>query len=158
MDALLQALSGSPVAQALRGSVTLYATVNATHILAIGLVVGSLATLDLRLLGAFRATPVAALGPPLSRVAAFGVVLAVATGLLLFSVRPAEYVQNTAFLTKIALVTLGVLNALLLHLGAQWKDILAGSTVSRRVRMSALLSLLIWTGAILAGRWIGFLE
>lgn len=158
MEELLQALSGWSVAQALRGSMGLYATVNAAHIFAIGLVVGSLATLDLRLLGAFRATPVAAIGPPLSRVAAFGVVLAIATGFLLFSVRPAEYVQNTAFITKIALVTLGVLNALLLHLGARWKDMLAGGAVSPRVRLSAGLSLLTWVGAILAGRWIGFLE
>ena len=155
---MLQVLSGSPVAQALRSSMVLYVFTNATHILAIGLVAGSLATLDLRLLGAFRATPVAALGPPLSRVAAFGVVLALTTGFLLFSVRPAEYVQNPAFLTKIALVALGVLNALLLHFGGRWRDILAGGAISPRVRISALLSLLTWIGAILAGRWIGFLE
>ena len=158
MAELLQALAGSPVAQALRSSMVFYVFTNAAHILAIGLVVGSLATLDLRLLGAFRATPVAVLGPPLSRVAMFGVMLAVATGFLLFSVRPAEYVQNPAFLTKIALVTLGVLNALLLHFGGRWRDILAGGAISPRVRISALLSLLTWIGAILAGRWIGFLE
>lgn len=158
MDGLLQALSEGSIAAALRGSMGLYAMTNAAHILAIGLVVGSLATLDLRLLGLFRSYPVGVLGPPLSRMAAAGVILALITGFLLFSVRPAQYVQNPAFLTKIALVFLGILNAFVLHFGAQWKHVLRANAITWRVRLSAVLSLLIWISAILAGRWIGFSE
>ena len=155
---VLAALADWPGAQALRGSMALYAITNAAHILAIGLVVGSLATLDLRLLGLFRNAPVAALGPPLSRVAAWGVGLAALTGFLLFSVRPSEYIQNPAFLTKISLVALGVLNALVLHFGPRWKQVLRGGAIAPRVRVSAVLSLLIWICAVMAGRWIGFSE
>jgi hypothetical protein len=158
VEGLLQALSESSIAATLRGSMVLYAIINAAHIIAIGLVVGSLATLDLRLLGLFRSYPVGVLGPPLSRMAATGVALALITGFLLFSVRPTQYVQNPAFLTKIALVLLGILNALVLHFGTQWKHVLRANAITWRVRLAAVLSLLIWISAILAGRWIGFLE
>lgn len=152
----LAALADWPGAHVLRGSAGLYAMTNAAHILAIGLIVGSLATLDLRLLGLFRNYPVGVLGPPLSRMAAAGVVLALVTGFLLFSVKPAEYVRNPAFLTKIALVVLGVVNALALHYSRQWVHVLRANMINWRVRFAAILSLLIWINAILAGRWIGF--
>src|SRR5688572_28082738 len=99
----LQALAASPAAALFRSSTVAYATLNAAHILAIALLVGSIATLDIRVLGLFRHVPITALAEPLSRVAAFGVLLAVATGFLLFSVRPLAYAQNPAFLAKISL-------------------------------------------------------
>ena len=154
----LQALSAWPVAAYLRESTVAYATLNAAHILAIGLVIGSIATLDLRVLGLFRGTPLEALAAPLSRVAAFGVVLAIATGFLLFSVRPIAYANNPAFLAKISLVAVGVANALLLRANPNWKRARAGGPIHGAVRAAALLSLLIWPAAVLAGRWIGFLQ
>lgn len=102
--------------------------------------------------------PVAVVGPYLSRTAAIGVALAIATGFCLFSVRPVEYAANPAFLTKMTLLALGVLNAAILHLTPQWRDAVKGGPLSPRVRLSALLSMSIWTGAVLAGRWIGFLS
>ena len=71
----LEALSDWPVAALLRQSAILYPLVNAAHILAIGLLFGAIATLDLRLLGAFRGTSLAQLGPPLERVAGTGLSL-----------------------------------------------------------------------------------
>src|SRR5688572_32441034 len=112
---LLQALAASPFAAGLRGSTTAYATLNAAHIFAIGLVVGSIATLDFRILGLFRAVPLGALAGPLSAMAAAGVLFAITSGFLLFSVRPTAYVENPAFLTKVTLVAVGVANALSLR-------------------------------------------
>jgi hypothetical protein len=153
----LDALGGWPVADALRRSRVLYPLLNAAHIFSIGLVIGSIVTLDLRLLGLFRAFPLAALAPPLARTAACGVVLALVTGFLLFSVKPAEYVQNSAFLLKLALVTLGVVNALILRAGPHWGTLQTGA-VSVPVRLMALFSLLTWMAAVLAGRWIAFVD
>ncbi len=154
-----QALSAWPAAAFLRGSTATYAALNATHILAIGLVVGSIATLDLKVLGAFRAAPLAALAGPLSKMAAAGVTLAVASGLLLFSVRPGAYAENPAFLAKLTLVALGVANALILRASGAWRlAVRDGGWVTGRVRLQAALSLLIWAAAVLAGRWIGFLQ
>ncbi len=155
---VLQALAAWPVAAYLRNSTVAYATLNAAHILAISLLVGAIATLDMRVLGLFRGVPVGALAGPLSRVAATGIVLAAATGFLLFSVRPLAYAENPAFLTKILLVALGIANALALQASHAWRSAREGGSVSRGVRVAALFSLAIWAAAVLAGRWIGFLQ
>ncbi|MCR0984679.1 DUF2214 domain-containing protein [Roseomonas populi] len=152
----LAALSDWSVAAALRRSAVLYPLVNAAHILGIGLLIGAITALDLRVLGAFRAAPLAVFGPPLVRVAGAGVALAVGTGFLLFSVRPAEYAANPAFLLKLGLVGLGLVNVLALRLGSGWRQALAGGPVGAAVRGGAVLSLLLWVGAVLAGRWIAF--
>ena len=150
-------LSTTPVAAALKASGTLYLVVNAAHILSIGLVVGAILPLDLRLVGLIRAAPIAAVGPLLSRTAATGVVAALATGLCLFSVRPQEYAANPAFLIKVALVALGIVNALVLHARGAWQTALATDSAPPALRVQALLSMVIWVGAVLAGRWIAFI-
>lgn len=154
---LLQALSEWPGAVALRRFELAYLLVNAAHIFSIGLVVGAIVTLDLRILGMFTRYPIGMLGPPLSRMAATGVAFAILTGFMLFTVRPLAYVQNTAFLIKIALVGSGILNAILLQFSGHWQTALSGGELHGSVRMAALLSLTFWVGAVLAGRWIGFL-
>ncbi|GGG29523.1 hypothetical protein GCM10010964_16720 [Caldovatus sediminis] len=160
MEAALQALSEWPLAAALRRSGVGYPLLNAAHILAIGLLIGAIATLDLRLLGAFRAHPIAELGPPLQRVAAAGLLLAVATGALLFSTRPVAYAENPAFLAKLGLVGLGLINVLGLRCNPHWRRAVDGADgrVHGSVRAAALVSLLVWVGAVVAGRWIGFLQ
>lgn len=154
----LQSLGASPVAAFLRDSTVGYATLNGAHILAIGLIIGSIATLDLRVLGLFRGAPLADLSRPLSRVAAFGVLCAIVTGFLLFSVRPLAYAQNPAFLAKISLVAVGIANALILRANRRWRFALHGEPPHASVRIAAILSLLIWASAVMAGRWIGFLQ
>ena len=154
----LQALANWPVAALLRESAIAYPLVNAAHILGIGLLIGAIATLDLRLLGLFRATPLAHLAPPLWRVAATGLALAALTGFLLFSTRPQSYLANPAFLAKLALIAAGVVNALILHRAAAWRSGLISGMVGPRLRVAALLSLSIWVSTVLAGRWIGFLQ
>lgn len=146
------------MAAAIRASPTLYPLVNAAHILGLGLLIGAAATLDLRLLGAFGRHEIAALGPPLRRVAAAGLALAALTGLLLFSTRPHAYAENPAFLAKLALVGFGLANAGAIHLGGAWRRALASGAASPGLRAGAALSLLCWAGALLAGRWIGFLH
>jgi hypothetical protein len=154
----LQALSEWPVAALLRRSAILYPLVNAAHILCFGLLVGAIATLDLRLLGLFRRHSLAHLGPPLRRVAAVGLGLAALTGLLLFSTRPVAYVENPAFLVKLGLIGLGLVNVALLHRNRHWRRAVEGGAVEPSVRAAALVSLLVWAGVVVAGRWIGFLQ
>jgi hypothetical protein len=153
----LAALEDWPVAVALRQSALLYPLVNAAHILGIGLLLGAIGTLDLRMLGMFRAAPLAVLAPPLRRVAASGLAVAMATGFLLFSTRPMGYLDNPAFLLKLALLGLGLLNVLALRWNRRWRLALVDGDAGAAPRGPALVSLLAWTGALLAGRWIGFL-
>jgi hypothetical protein len=154
---LLEWISAWPGAELLRESGTAYLFVNAAHILFIGLLLGSILPLDLRLTGFFRSAPVAVVVPFLLRFAAFGAVMAVLTGLWLFSVKPQEYATNTAFLTKMGLLVLALGNIFLQHHSRDFRLALESGDVAAPVRLRALLSALLWLSVLLAGRWIGFL-
>ncbi|MBY2936975.1 DUF6644 family protein [Rhizobium leguminosarum] len=154
---ILEWLSATTPAVALRRSGTLYMFVNAAHILAIGLLLGAILPLDLRLAGFFRKVPVEIVAPFLSRAAGVGLAAAIVTGFCLFSVRAVEYAGNSAFLAKLGLIALGILNLSIVHLGRGWQMVLSLGIVRPGLRFSAALSAAIWIAAVIAGRWIGFL-
>ncbi|MFW8586364.1 DUF6644 family protein [Rhizobium beringeri] len=154
---ILEWLSATTPAVALRHSGTLYMFVNAAHILAIGLLIGAILPLDLKLAGFFRKLPVEIVGPFLSRTAGVGLAAAILTGFCLFSVRAVEYAANPAFLAKLGLIALGLLNLSIVRLGRGWKTAVSSGIVRPGLRFSAVLSAAIWIAAVIAGRWIGFL-
>ncbi|WP_198297676.1 DUF6644 family protein [Bordetella genomosp. 9] len=156
LDAFLAWVAGLPPAVFLRDSGTAYLLVNALHIAALGVLLGAIMALDLRLLRA-GTLPLREFGPYLSHLAAWALAVAIVTGLLLFSVKPDEYVRNPAFLIKLVVVGLGIVNALWLHAGPHWRRALAGDPIPPAIRLHAGASLVFWLGAVLAGRWIGFL-
>ncbi|MCE6952467.1 DUF2214 domain-containing protein [Cereibacter sphaeroides] len=151
---MIEILQGWPGAQLLRGSGTAYLLVNAAHILGIGLLLGAILPLDLMLASGAR---VAAVVPVLTCSAAAGLGLALATGLWLFSVDPAEYLANRAFLVKLPLVAAAVLNLALVHRSRAWAEARSGGVARPPLRMAALLSAGLWLSVLVAGRWIGFL-
>lgn len=146
-----------PGAVLLQDSGTAYLLVNAAHILGVGLVVGAILPLDLRLLGCFRRVPIDVIGPFLSRAAAVGVALAIATGLWLFTVKPAGYLNNPAFLCKVALLALALGNVALQHRNRHFQAALAGGALHPSVRLIAASSAILWLSVLVAGRWIGFI-
>ena len=157
MEGFLQWIGNWPGAVLLQESGTAYLFVNATHILGIGLILGSILPLDLRLIGFFRSAPLTVLGPFLSRTAATGVAIAILAGLWLFSVKPLEYIENTAFLAKLVLLALALMNIALQHRSGHFKAALEGGVAHARVRGLAATSACLWLSVLVAGRWIGFL-
>jgi hypothetical protein len=153
---LLEWLEALPPASLLQRSGIAYMLVNAAHIASFGLLVGSIVSLDVRLLGAFKHMPLRMVGPFLSRMAGIGLALAVTTGAWLFIVDPREYVNNPVFLVKIGLVAVGVANALWLHAARAWRLAVQDDVVSIRLRGHAAISILTWLSVVLAGRWIAF--
>lgn len=157
LETALAWIAASPVAAALKSSRYAYPVVNAVHIMGLAALFGSIVTLDLRLLGAFRTVPARALATALPRVAAFGLVVAILSGAALFSVEPADYAANRAFLIKLALVLIGAAHAIAVHFTGGWRDLVHGrGGIDAGLRLSAAISLAIWTSAILAGRFIAF--
>ena len=154
---LVEWIGSWPGAVLLQRSGTAYLLVNAAHIAAVGLLIGSILPLDLRLIGFFRGVPLPVIGPFLSRLAAVGVALAIVTGLWLFTVKPGEYLGNAAFLCKVALLTLALANVMLQHRSRHFRIALAGGDVRASVRLVAGFSAVLWLSALVAGRWIGFL-
>ena len=149
---LLEWIGAWPGAVLLRGSGTAWLLVDAAHILGVGLLVGAIVPLDLRLLGLFRALPLALIAPFLSRAAAAGAALAFATGLWLFSMKPAEYLANGAFLWKAALLALALANVALQHANRGYAQARRRARCGRQCASPPWL-ILLWLGAG-RRRWI----
>ncbi|MBK1687055.1 hypothetical protein [Rubrivivax gelatinosus] len=127
-----------------------YPALEALHIAGIGLLVGSLVVLELRLWGLAHEIPVR----PLARVALGttlgGFAVAAASGLLMFASAPGDLLANRAFLLKLALITLAGLNAVWFHA----RDGLG--RLDRRARWQTVVSLGLWAAVIGCGRWIAY--
>lgn len=127
-----------------------YPALEATHLVGIGLMLGSLAVLDLRVWGRAAALPVRALARLSLTCAGAGFSLAAATGLLMFTTQPQELLANRAFVLKMGLLGLAGLNAAGFHA----RDSL--ERLDGLARAQTLASLLIWIAAIACGRWIAY--
>ena len=156
MTGFLQAISGWPGAIFLQEHWGAYLVVNAAHILGIGLLLGAILPLDLLLLRSTLGRDLTSLVPFLVRAASTGTALAITTGLWLFSVKPVEYAENPAFLSKATLLVLAICNIALQHRGEHFDAALRSGQPSVRVRILAATSAILWLSVLIAGRWIGF--
>jgi len=153
IEPALAALEQVPAIEALRNSTYVYPLVNALHVIGVALLFGGIVPLDLRLAGWRRAAgPVDGLAAVLLPVAIFGLVLAIVTGLLLFATDARAYADSWLFRAKLVLIAVALLNALALR-RIDWRR--AGAT-PRRVALAGIASLLLWLGAIILGRLIGY--
>ena len=156
---ILQALHDSPFATAIREGGWWFPIIETLHVVAITSVVGSIAIVDLRLLGvpghdASAARMMRDLLP--LTLAAF--VIAVISGSLMFITNAVQYAQNPQFRWKMLLIAAAGLNMALFHAGAgraiaSWD---AQRCPPARARLAGALSLLLWLGIIFLGRWVGF--
>lgn len=136
-----------------------YGIVNLFHIFGIALLFGAIALLDLRLLGAWKTVPINLLAKPVIPSAGVGLVLALLSGVTLFSVQATEYYFNPFLYLKLGALALGIVNVAALHSSTSWKAIENAQT-SRAGRMrlaiGGALSLACWITVITAGRMIAY--
>ncbi|MFN7055900.1 DUF2214 domain-containing protein [Hyphomonas sp.] len=149
-------LAGLGVAGVMIAHPWLYIATSAAHILGLGLLIGAILPLDLRLTGLLRRADLSVLFPFLTRAAMAGFALAAVTGTALFLVNPVEYAANPALQVKAALILLATANAAALHLTARAAGWQVAAPVPPLARASAALSIALWLSTLLAGRWIGF--
>jgi hypothetical protein len=154
----LAAIEGSALGAAMRQSLWLFPAVETVHIVAFAVLVGSIAIVDLRVLGFSRTLPVTALARHALpwTVGAFAV--AVPTGLLLFTAHASDLVANRAFVLKITLIMIAGTNAAWFHLGP-YRSVAAWDTAAAAplpARACAALSLLVWVGVIVCGRMLAY--
>lgn len=152
VTALAQAFEMSALGILARSSAWLYPLANLAHVMGAALLVGAVVTFDLAVLRGVRgAGRVLAAGLP---VAAFGLALQIASGLVLFSAEAGPLMRNPAFLAKLAFIAVGLANVLAFHL-------LYGPALRRPgafagARLPAAVSLVAWTGTLLLGRAIAY--
>jgi hypothetical protein len=120
------------------------------------LLIGGIGVVDLRLAGAFRALPLAALARALTPLAAAGVALLAASGTILFAADARALVASPAFRLKLALIGLALANAGLFRLWSHGR-LVGWRQVPRSAAVAAMLSLLLWLGVAAAGRLIAYL-
>jgi hypothetical protein len=159
MAAVLDAVQRTGLAVQIRDSLFLFPLLESAHVIGLALVVGTIAIVDLRLLG------VASTHRPFQRLAAdtlkwtwVAFALTALTGALMFITNAAVYFHNGYFRAKVALLLLAGLNVLVFELtagrtAAQWDRAPSPPPLARAV---ATLSLVIWVAVIVAGRMIGF--
>lgn len=145
-------------AVAIRESRWLFPTIETAHVLAIGMVVGSITMLDLRLLNlASRDRAVHEVHEELLPWTWVSFACAAITGSLMFSSDAVKYYGNLQFRTKILLLALLGLNAAAFELGvyrgvAKWDR----GRIPVAAKLAGGVSLVFWICVVTLGRWIGF--
>ncbi len=153
----LVALEQSGLGASMRESLLLYPLVEVLHILGFITLFAGIAVFDLRVLGFGRNLMPAHLARLCIPLAGAGLGLAIAMGLLLFSTEATHLAANPAFQFKLGLIGLGLLNVGVFHFAKWGKATSWGAVPPWPARVSAVLSLLAWTGAVICGRLIAYL-
>ena len=152
------ALESMPLAVAMRHELWLYPAVEIVHIFGFVVLVGSIAVVDLRLLGLGRTLSVKALTRHTVPWSAAAFVLIVPAGLLMFATHASDFIGNRAFQLKLFLIMLAGINAALFHTRtyrsvALWDRDVAPPAAAR---VHAAMSLLLWFGVIACGRLLAY--
>lgn len=156
IESWIIAFEATALSAGLRTSIWLYPIINTLHIIGLGILLGAMAILDLRLLGWRKRVLVSSLSLVVLPVAATGLLIAVIAGVLLFVARPLDYIFSGLFQIKLGLLLLALVNAWWCVGSAGWRVALTDGAVSGSVRASAALSLGLWLAIIFAGRMVGY--
>ena len=156
---LLQSINDSAIGTLVRENGLLFPWLEVLHVLAISVVVGSIAIVDLRLIGLASTTyPISRLTKSMLPMTWIAFAFALASGALLFSSQPINYFENTAFRGKMLLLLAAGLNMAFFHLltmrGLALWDRDAPTPLAARI--AGIMSILIWVLIVAFGRWIGF--
>ena len=99
MNEILILIYGNPIAQTIREHESLFPWVEALHVLAITLVIGSIALVDLRLIGIRGINrPISNISKELLPVTWIAFLIAAFTGAILFTSNALSYSQNFYFI------------------------------------------------------------
>jgi len=156
----LGAIEASALGHSLRESAGLFALVKGVHLAGIAILVGSIAVLDLRLLGLARSFSVRRLAARVLPLSAGSFLLIVPSGLMMFIARAGALIASPVFALKMCLIMAAGVNAAVFHAGvfrgsARWD---VGVPPPTGARAAAALSLALWIsviacGRLLAGAW-----
>jgi hypothetical protein len=154
----LKTLEDSGLATTIRNSAYWFPTLEAIHVMALSIMLGTITVVDLRLLG------LASKGRSAHRVssevlkwtwAAFAVVAV--SGVIMFTTNARVYAHNTAFLIKLCLLGVAGINMVMFHATAERSISKWDRTAAPPIgKATAALSLALWIGVVFAGRVVGF--
>jgi hypothetical protein len=159
IDTSLQLIEASRFATTIRDSIWMFPIIESIHVMSFTLVVGTIAVIDLRLLGlASTERSFERMASDILKWTWIAFALAVATGLTMFSTNARIYYHNPFFRTKMLLLLLAGVNMVVFERTAgrtirRWDK---AQSAPRAGKAVAVLSLTIWISIIFMGRLIGF--
>ncbi len=134
-------------------------TVQAIHILAIAVVASSVLMIDLRLIGVFWANrPIKNVSARFLPLVWWPLLVLLATGALMIIAEPARSLKNPAFQVKMGLLIAALIVTALFQF-YQRRDAAfgePGSAARATATTIAIVSMLLWSSIIFAGRWIAY--
>lgn len=159
IQSTLQAIQATPWATAIGESDVAFPILESVHVIGIALVLGTIAIVDLRLLGhAAHRRSVHRLIRELLPFTWVAFVVCVVTGLLMFASNAVTYAENRYLWLKLGTLGLAGLNMAVFHLGA-YRQIEVWDThpsPPTSARVAGMASMVLWVLVIFFGRWIGF--
>lgn len=157
---IAESIETSRVGVAIAESRYAFAIIEGTHLIGLGVAVGLLFAIDLRLLGVFlRRVPAVQVLRQLRPYVMGGFLVVFLTGGLLFWSAAARMLESPAFVLKMVLVVLGCANAVYFEAVLAKTPALETnpSVLPVPIRAAAAVSLSIWTLVIIFGRMIPYL-
>jgi hypothetical protein len=144
---------------ALHQSIWVYPIIESVHVLTLCLFLGLALMLDLRLVGvSLKRIPVTEVANRLLPWTVLGFIVMVTTGVLLFYGIPLRTYRNIFFRLKIAMLILAGLNVWYFHTGI-YKKVAVWDMDERppaKARMAGSVSLALWAGIVVGGRFIAY--
>ena len=159
MQPMFDWLRHTSVAVQIRDSLFVFPLLESAHVIGLTLVFGTIAIVDLRLLGVASAhRSFRRLASDTMKWTWGAFALTALTGSLMFITNAAVYFHNVYFRVKIALLVLAAINVLVFELTSRrtierWDQAPSAPPLGRAI---AAASLVIWVAVIVAGRMIGF--
>lgn len=132
--------------------------IESIHVVALATVFGCIALVDLRLLGLrSKDLPITYLSNQALPWVWRAFFVAALTGTLMFIGNATVYVHNTPFLIKVTFLVLLAVNMAVFQFGT-FRKVSAWDTGEppAGAKFAGATSLLLWSGVIVTGRWIGF--
>ncbi len=157
---LFQWLNSSAASVWLREGDWQFPVIETIHILGLGLSVGTILWVDLRLMGLVtKHHRVSAIVGPLEPWAIAGFMVMFVSGFLLFLAEPMKCFTTLSFQLKAIMLVLTGLNVWYFHAKvyptvSEWDD---AAVVPRSAKMVGAVSMVLWFGIIIAGRWTAYL-
>ncbi|MBU3602866.1 DUF6644 family protein [Polynucleobacter sp. AP-Kaivos-20-H2] len=159
MNDILIFIYSNPLAQTIRENELLFPWIEAIHVLAVTLVIGSIALVDLRLIGVRALNrAISNISKELLPITWMAFLAAAITGAILFTSNALSYSQNFYFISKIILLGLAGINMMCFQfiIGKNLDSWNHYQQLPIAARIAGAISLTLWISIIFCGRWIGF--
>jgi len=159
LNEICHRIDQTALSQSIQAAGWVVPAVQTIHILAIAVVASSALMIDLRLIGVFWASrPIEAVTARFLPLVWWPLLILLATGIIMITAEPARSLKNPAFQLKMALLIAALIVTWLFQFfqrrNAAFGDLRSGPRAAATTL--AVVSMLLWSSIIFAGRWIAY--